>query len=109
MKRLFIAVVLTAGMMVSGQVYAIGDGVAKAAIQEAGSVARAAINKNKSEVNVENSTLKNDVEMKNAISIGNTGISAKADKVNIKNSTIDNKVKLKNAVNVGNAGVELGK
>ncbi|WP_419799637.1 MAG: hypothetical protein ACNI26_08445 [Terasakiella sp.] len=109
MKKLFAALVLTTGVLTGGQAFAIGDDVAKAAIKEAGSVAKAAINKNKSEVNVENSTLKNDVEMNRAISVGNTGISAKADKVNIKNSTITNKVKLKEAINVGNAGVELGK
>ncbi len=76
--------------------------------REAGATGRAAINKNKTKVEVVNSKLKNRVEMKNVQNEGNTGISALADDVTIKNSTIDNKVTMKNVKNKGNAGIQLG-
>lgn len=93
----------------SNNSFAMGEDVAKEAIREVGQTARAAINKNKSEVKIKDSTLKNDVEMEEAVSVGNSGISVKADKVEISNSELDNKVKMKRAISVGNSGIEVGK
>lgn len=106
-----IIVMLCAGVfLLSGsQAFAIGEDIAKAAIKEAGETARAAINKNKSEVKVKNSKLFNKVDLQEAVSIGNSGISVKGDKVDISNSTLDSNVKMKTAVSIGNSGIQLGK
>lgn len=109
MKKTILFSAMTLALSTSFQVHAIGEEVIKTGIKEAAGVAKAAINKNKSEVNVKNSKLDSKVTMNKSVSVGNTGISVKADKVNIKNSTIKNKVVLNKSINVGNAGVQLGK
>jgi len=105
MKIIISAVLL----MMSGQAFSIGDAVINKAIETVGEVAKEAINANKSEVKVKDSTLVNSVDMNEAVSIGNTGISITGDKVLVQDATIVNKVKLRRAVNVGNAGIQLGK
>jgi len=109
MKMKIKIIVSAACLVVSSHAFSAGGSIAEKAIETAGKVAVAAINKNKSEVKVKNSTLANSVEMTEAISVGNTGISLAADKVEVSNSKIINKVKLKRAINVGNAGIKLGK
>ena len=76
--------------------------------KEAGATGRAAINKNKTKVEIVNSKFKNRVDMKNSQNKGNAGISALADDVTIKNSTFDNEVKMKNSKNEGNTGMQFG-
>jgi len=102
-------IVSAACLVVSSHAFSAGGSIAEKAIETAGKVAVAAINKNKSEVKVKNSVLSNSVEMTEAASIGNTGILLDADKVEVQNSKLINKVKLKRALNVGNAGIKLGK
>ncbi len=108
MKKIVSAVIMMSAFTASAPTFAMGEDIAKEAIKATADVAKAAINKNKSEVNVKNSTLDNGVVMNKAINVGNSGISAKADKVNIKNSKIKNRVVLNKAINVGNSGVQLG-
>ncbi len=85
------------------------ENVANTAIKTAGEVAKAAINKNKTEVTVKNSKLNNNVTIKEGASIGNSGISIKGEKVKVENSKINNHVTIKRGVSFGNSGVELGK
>jgi len=57
---------------------------------------------------ITNSEIKNDVQMRESVSIGNSGISIKGGKIKISNSKIHNKVRLKDSTSVGNSGISIG-
>jgi NDP-sugar pyrophosphorylase family protein len=98
------------GCCVSVSLFAFSaESVAKTAITTAGAVAKAAINKNKSEVTMKDTKIDNNVNIKEGASIGNSGVSVKADKVKMTNVKIKNKVKIERAVSFGNSGVDIGK
>lgn len=109
MKKVIIGIFVFGLLLTTGQAFAISDSVIEKAVEEAAGVAKEAINKNKSEVTMKNTEIKNEVEMDTAASIGNTGVKVTADKVDMQDVKMDNKVKLKRSINVGNAGISIGK
>ena len=109
MKKVIIGIFALGLVLTAGHAFAISDSVIEKAVEEAAGVAKEAINKNKSEVTMNNTEINNEVEMDTAASIGNTGVKIIADKVDMQNVELDNKVKLKRSINVGNAGISVGK
>ncbi len=98
------------GCVASASLFAFSaESVAKTAITTAGDVAKAAINKNKTEVKMKDTEINNDVTIKEGASIGNSGVSVKGEKVDMKKVKIKNKVKIERGVSFGNSGVEIGK
>jgi len=108
MKKYVISAIFLVLLFTGGQAFGFGEEVAKEAIKAAASVAKAAINKNKSEVDLKNSDIKNKVELKEAVNVGNSGVEIKADKVKLDNSDLTNEVKMRKALNYGNSGISVG-
>ena len=108
MKKTLTAILFMSAATLSANTYAIGDEVVKTAIKEAADVAKTAINKNKTQVEVSNSTLDNKVSIKQGFSAGNSGISVKGEDVSIKNSVLKNNVKIQQGGSIGNSGIQLG-
>ncbi len=108
MKKFLVLAALVVCLFSNVQAFAFGDDVAKEAIKAVADVAKAAINKDKTTVEVENSDIINDVEIEQGVSVGNSGISVKGNKVEIQNSTLKNDVKIEQGVSFGNSGIELG-
>ena len=103
-------VFIVGSCLVASNLFAFSaESVANTAIKTAGEVAKAAINKNKSEVKMQNTKIDNKVEINRGASIGNSGVSVKADKVKMQNVKIKNRVKIKEGVSFGNSGVDIGK
>jgi len=107
MRASYILLVVT---FFSSSVFAgvVSEGVQKQIVQTAGEVAKAAINKNKTETTILNSNLKNEVDIQRALVTENTGIEIKGDKIKVMNTKMDNKVKINEAAVLGNSGIKVG-
>jgi len=92
----------------SASAEAIGVAVQKQIVTTAGEVAIAAINRNKTETTLSNSTIKNDTKMKDSFVLGNAGVSLKGDKIKVSNTKIINKTDISGSALIGNGGIEVG-